>query len=528
MKILSPGCYIFLLIQMLTADIAFSQADSSICDSLVHFAELRFVSPDEKQAFDHIDSSLDVSYFNLALNARVAQSAQINSQCFSQYKDLIDRMESGNFLSLKEEKQAKYIYSKVQDEMLKKYNLNTTFDQLFTKGDYNCVTATMLYGIILHKYRIPYEIKETPEHVYLVAKSGSKSTLMESTSPTQGYVSYNEMFKEHFIEYLKESKIISTEEIVKQGIDSIFSHFFFPHTSITLKQLAGVQYYNNAIFLMQSSDFKTALDQLQKSYFLYPSEKSRYLIQTALAVLLMNASYLQEEDWNYFIYITRHKSGILTDEALKSEFGRLTQKILVDKSQVQKYQQAYQFIIKNISDSMLRRDISFIYNFETGRYYLTTNRISEAFPYIEEAYKLNQDNYEVQNLFINTFIAILESYNDEEGIDALEKYYVAYETLRNDSRITGMLTGVYLFKASSFYENEQWNEGDIYLNKFEEMMNRYPDNKGLSYQIENVYTRIAAHYFRLNNRQKSKEYILRGLKYYPDSYRLKSSLETIK
>ncbi|WP_332914370.1 hypothetical protein [Algoriphagus boritolerans] len=42
---------------------------------------------------------------------------------------------------------------------------------------------------------------------------------------------------------------------------------------VDLKQLAGLQYYNDAIVYFNSQAFGQAVDQLSKAYLLYPSDR---------------------------------------------------------------------------------------------------------------------------------------------------------------------------------------------------------------------------------------------------------------
>jgi hypothetical protein len=512
------------IISLLAKQLLYSQ-DAGVTDSLVRYADLRFSSSNEKQAFDELSDPTPGHYFKLALNA-IPKGSETSYDYEEHFNKVSQKIGTTEFIAMKPEKKVKIIYSGVQDELLRKYNAKATFNQIFLKGEYNCVTASMLYGIMLLRYNIPFEVKETPEHVYLVTKPGKKSMMLESTDPVLGYVSYNDTYKEHFIKYLQDHKMISSDELVKNGIDSIFNRFYFPHTSIGLKELAGIQYSNNAIFALQENNFRTAFDQLQKSYFLYPSEKSRYLAFSTLSLLLLNASYQNEEDWNYYVCYSRLKGGIISNDAFKSEFSRMTQKILIEKSNPEKFHKAYQFISNGITDTSLRKDISAIYNFEMAKYHLTTNRIIEAFPYIEEAYRLTPENFDVKNLFFSTFYLRLGYCSEDEGLEFIQKYSERYEQLRNDSRLISMMTEYYLRKASSAYDDEKWEDGNKFLVKYEEIADTYPGGIN-EYQVEEVYITIAAHYFKVNNVKRSKEYILKGLKYYPSSFRLQKSLKTV-
>lgn len=497
-------------------------------DTLIYLNDLNFVSQQEKDGFigKLINSEHDLMH--LIINAKISSPSQSLEWFDKQYDQFLINFQNEKFRELKTEKKIKAIYSTVHDKLLKKYNAEVTFEEIFINGNYNCVTATMLYGLILTHFNIPFEIKETPEHVFLVAKGeNNKSILMESTNPLKGTINYNQSFKDEFVKYIQESKLATASEVMNLGVDSVFRKFYFPEKSINLRQMAGIQYYNNAISPLADKKFEVTLDQLMKSHYLYPTEKSRYLIMLTLSSLLANTTYLNENDWKYYVIISRISSDKINTSLMNDEFTRLTQLVFVEKSDILKYQEAYNYISGQIADSVLKAKNAYVFNYQMGRYYLILNRFKEAFPYIEAAFKLSPDNFEIKTVFINTLMAVMDDYEGEEGIAKIEGYYSNYKNLRDDLQLSQVLLMSYLYIASEKYSNEKWSEGDNYLSKFEKMMESEQKsvNGQIYYQMEEVYTRVAGHYFKYNNNKKAKEYILRGLKYYPDSYRLKNSLK---
>jgi hypothetical protein len=507
----------------------YSQTDSITSDSLIKFNDLIFNTPSEEAAFKTILGPSDLYHLNLALYANPDALAQSTEWYIERYYSLVDKILARNFNSLKPEKQIKLIYTLVHEEILKQYSLNTTFDKIFENGIYNCVTGTILLGLILEHFNISFDVKETTNHVFLVAKTSTNpNVLLEVTDPNKGYISYTQAYKDQFVQYLVKSKLLSSTDLARLGSDSAFNKFFFPKDNINLSELVGLQYFNNGIEFLQSLNNKDGLNQLQKSYYLYPCEKTKYLIIQTLGLLLNNATYFDSCDWHYFILVSRFNNGILNNENLKDEFNRLTYKVLIDKSNLQKYDEAYQYIYNGTWDTVLQKEIAFIYNYQLGRYFYVMKRMNEAFPYIEIAYNINPDNYEVQTMFVESFFTYLETLTKEEAIVKLENIEDSNGKLKDNPQIFMLITALYLDMTLNLYEHEKWLEGDAYLDKFEVKMIENPYNLSLSSMAEDVYTRVATHYFKLNKKEKARSYILRGLKYYPDSYRLNQALEELE
>jgi hypothetical protein len=416
------------------------QTDTTKADSLVKYAELDFVSIAEKQAISTFRKGTEIDFFQLALNANPNKLSQPSDWFISIYNKLINDIEAEKFYSLKSDKKIKLIYNKVHEEQLKKYSLYATFDQLFTDGTYNCVTGTMLYGLILTHFNIAFEIKETTQHVFLVAKSENKSIILESTDPNQGYISYNQAFKEQFVKYLQTNKLITSDDVLSQSTDSIFNKFYFQEKNINMLQLCGVQYYNNAISFFSNSNIKQAFPHLKKAYYIYPSERTRYLVYISLLSLIANATYMNETDWSYYVMLSRCQNEIITTTVFSDEFIRLTQKVLTDKSNLDLYNKAYSYIHDNVTDTNLKKEIEFVFNYNLARYYSLKQQNNKVGPYIEAAFKLHPDNYEVQSDFINSILSGLDNAPDEVAtFKKIEELYDQYEILRTDTRIKSLV-----------------------------------------------------------------------------------------
>ena len=80
-------------------------------------------------------------------------------------------------------KQLKSVFEKTHTVFLKRYREQIFFPSVFETGEYNCVTATMLYVLILEKLKLPYAILEEPNHVYVIVYPDEDYIVFETTSP---------------------------------------------------------------------------------------------------------------------------------------------------------------------------------------------------------------------------------------------------------------------------------------------------------------------------------------------------------
>merc|ERR1711879_443549 len=73
------------------------------------------------------------------------------------------------------------MFFKVHNKNLKWYDNYVTLDQLLEHGDYDCLTGTAMYALILQELDIPYTIQEFDFHVLIIARLAEKDVILEST-----------------------------------------------------------------------------------------------------------------------------------------------------------------------------------------------------------------------------------------------------------------------------------------------------------------------------------------------------------
>lgn len=174
--------------------------------------------------------------------------------------------------------------------LLNQYETHANFSNTLAEGIYDCVTGTGLYALLLDRYGIPYYIVETDAHVYLKGNFNGVDFVMESTFPLNGLViGAKEVadFDQQFFQGPPSMEGFKVPSVLGGMFPSV------KHTQvlnrIDIKELAGLQYYNDAILKFNQKAYQEAYAQLVKAAYLYPSPRINHLkekMETLLEILV--------------------------------------------------------------------------------------------------------------------------------------------------------------------------------------------------------------------------------------------------
>jgi hypothetical protein len=174
------------------------------------------------------------------------------------------------------------IFEKSHRSLFKKYEQHSSFNAVLTEGKFDCVSGSAALGMLLNRYRFNFEIIETDYHVFIVVNFEDENIIFESTLPVGGMItSQNQV-----LNYLESYKPTTTAQFytLNQRLGDpdrvLDDKSIFRKVSLT--QLAGLQYYNDAISHFNEQYFATASLQLNKALALYPSERIEELKSLAI------------------------------------------------------------------------------------------------------------------------------------------------------------------------------------------------------------------------------------------------------
>jgi tetratricopeptide (TPR) repeat protein len=496
---------------------------SGYSDTLVDVNSLTFHSDFEKQVYHDFFEENKEDYFALymSMDSTIDKSAcDVSRRTF---EVLISEFKEPSYQKMKKSKLVRKIYNSVHSRLLDKYTMKTNFSAAFSKGEYQCVTGSMLFALVFDELNIPYEIKLLPDHAYLIAYPETDYILVETTNPMKGTMVFNAQFKSNYVDYLRDNKLISKEEYATMSKDDLFDKYYNKPEIINKKQLAGAQYRNMAFAKLGQMDVLDAYHLMEKAYFFHPNQNNSYLLLIMLASALDKTSYKSEEYADLLGKLMHFHGKSLTTDQLFDMFAGMTYRQLEYDGNIELYKKSYQTIINQVKDSALRSEISFLYNYDIGRVLFNKKQYEEAIPYVEKSYAIKPKNGDAEDLFFNLLSINIDKslYNKndkEELLNDLNKYKERNPLLENNYTYRSYWLKLCLMLMDDNYYAKNVQKGEKYRLLFEE---KYPESeyelRELNDRIVHAYATAAAYYFQKGNYKQSREMINKGLHYSPNN-----------
>lgn len=183
------------------------------------------------------------------------------------------------------------IFQKSHQRLFKKYEQHSSFNKMLAEGKYDCVSGSAVLGMLLDRFGFSYDIIETDYHVFIQVMVAGKPVILESTLPVGGMITAPSEVEKYLTSYLPKNekaplnfnqRLAGTEPPLAEN--SIFR-------KVKLIELAGLQYYNDAIVLFNNQDYGQAVHQLSKAYLLYPADRIEGLRELSIDLAYKTFGY---------------------------------------------------------------------------------------------------------------------------------------------------------------------------------------------------------------------------------------------
>jgi hypothetical protein len=484
-----------------------------------------FTSAAEESNFREYENSksFHLLYY---LNNENEDKADLHLKDFYIFLDLINASTSNK----REDKRVKVIYKKIHEKYFKKYINSPDFHEIFTINAYNCVTSTALYAIAFDYLKIPYEIKETPNHVYLVVFPKTYRVIFESTSPLEGYKPVNEKQIKGYRDYLISNKLISPDEAKTLDDDQIFSKYYISDSTINLTNLIGIQYYNTSLKYITNDDYKMALGHAEKALKFHNSIYIKDWINLILFDLLNDQ--IVELPWNEYCMAVKK---IIQNNSENREFDskiiyplQIYALTTIKKNNGPDNLDSISYCLSNqFTNNNVANEIIYYNNLLLAEYYFKSLEFEKSLYYLEISYR-PQDKH--LNLLLTE--CLMKKFGNisigEKGIDTLNHYERIFPFIKEDPYIQEFGVWCYMKIIYNHFELGEEAEGIKSMNEFRK---KYQPNGKAIYNDERIgagFGAASAFYVRQNNYKKAKEILEEGLKYAPESLELKRKLKLIK
>lgn len=158
-----------------------------------------------------------------------------------------------------------HVFVKTHDQFLSSFKPYATFADLIENGAYNCLTATALYNILLDHFRLPYQVIETNEHIFILCQTKGGEVLLETTDLEHGFIDTTVGIQKHLNMYRRQN--------VQTANRPVYSFSGSVMDSVSITGMLGLLHYNHAAKAYNQKDFAAAITHLHHAFLLHRSPR---------------------------------------------------------------------------------------------------------------------------------------------------------------------------------------------------------------------------------------------------------------
>lgn len=235
-------------------------------ESYAKVAELTFDSSSEAQIWENKSPQMNPFELFTAVHAHEYLGSD-------SWNDLVALLDSKFEKKGKSENFIRYIFEKSHQKLFKTYEQHATFNQMLSEGKFDCVSGSATLGMLLTRYGFSHDIIETDYHVFIMVDLDEAPIILESTLKIGGMITKSSEVDKYIQAYLPEEKGNYLNLNQRIGSPDVLESEKTIFRKVNLYQLAGLQYYNDAIMHFNQQAYRVAASQLEKAHQLYQSER---------------------------------------------------------------------------------------------------------------------------------------------------------------------------------------------------------------------------------------------------------------
>lgn len=439
----------------------------------------------------------------------------------AQIEQIVADLQAANLKKKKPLKAAKLLYATVHERLLTKYDEDAQFADIFTSGNYNCVTASALYALVLEELGLPYELHELPTHVYLVYDPAGEYLIVESTAPSTGIF---ELDKEDIAKELLAEKMISQAEYDRKTADQLYADFIESEDKIIdLRGILSDLYFNAGVLAMYEEHYPEAEALAEKAVYLASNEVKIELWSNSLLVQLDNMLFEKPESFRALFALQYFPDyEVLAMEDLVMNYGNASEQLLIANNKKDQYRTLREYFLIHLlpTATEARAKIDFNHFVQMGRHHGLLEQYEQAYVYLDSAYQLQPDHLQVQSMLRDLVFGNINKKANEEDPYILMDYLQAenrrFPFLKENERFRQLLM---FSELAPVIENFQENREEEALAAYEELKPRIASlNDGTEASImaiSEVFTNASSYYFRILDKKEAFRWLEEGLKVLP-------------
>lgn len=429
----------------------------------------------------------------------------------------------------KEKKRVRLIYDHIHDSFFKKYNLDSYFSDIFIDGTYNCVTASAMYAYVFNELKIPYHIKETPSHVFLIAYPKTLNIYLETTAPgAYGFSAPQESEIQKIIDELIAYKLVTQAEVDEKGTMQFYEDYYYGKDYIDKSSLIGMQYYNKGLTHLSKNEYDKALNNLLKAKVFYSSPLIKPILKSIMFNKINELEFNSQEDIDFLIELLSISKypGDYTITNLKSSLYKIIEH---DDNSNEFIEETINKIQLLDSEKVRNEAAEFLYEY-LARNNANDENLDDALKYSDSILEINSKSKVAQQIVEYVcFKKVGLSMLDLNALESFNDMADKYDFIKSNNRYNIGLAHFYCNIAFMNYKSKSISIAQDYREKFENLMDNHDlineMNQGL---ISNLYLKAGNYHYYKEHYQSSYNIYTKGLNYIPGHPELTKKAEWSK
>ncbi len=440
--------------------------------------------------------------------------------------EIMEECRGKRFDKLSEARKIDRIQKFVSKALLLSYVYEADFEDLFRFGKYNYFTAAAIYAFVLDQFGIPYEIREVPTHLYILAFPGDRNIHLETTRPGQQYFMFDHETRSEFVKFLLDQGVVDDRTFRNTSTRDLFEQYYVARYGLSIREMIGMLYINSALDLMSQNRSQQAYAQLEKAFILYPSYKTQYLLLVELNRHLVGLDYHNLADLGYLIKASRLVDHGISRELLQGILSDLVYTILVREEDQEGFVYIYDYLMQYLGDEELKKKFNFLFFYEQGRMEFNQTRYGNALNYLESACRIYPEHEKAENLLTRALGGYSLTVGPRPILEKIRLYDTTYSGIQEEGIYILVKIRTFLALSGESFQLHDAASGEKYMKEFESLMKANPEAEVDQILVGRTYSSAAIHYYRNGQIRQSRQMIEKGLEYAPDNIELKLKLKS--
>ncbi len=219
-------------------------------------------SPYEKTVVSEFLETGMASAIDLQLISDPNLSEERASATRAKYHTILNHLSAKKESIKSEMRFLSWLFYRGHRKYLKEYASHSSLALTIHNGQYDCLSATSLYALLLNDLVFNAQVVETNYHIYLKLETQNGFYLFESTDPIHGFVTNPQEINSRLASYRQKD----TDETTYQFKTEL-------NSAVSITKLAGLHYYNKAIEDYNNKELMKTLILLEKASIFYHSDR---------------------------------------------------------------------------------------------------------------------------------------------------------------------------------------------------------------------------------------------------------------